>query len=91
MKSEKDFCILSVKYEIIDASGTSEKTVETTEMEHVFVAKKKSRVLKKIRKFEEKLHGTEMKQSTYPGSALIERCRHFVNNYRSSYNRLLRL
>lgn len=91
MKDDKKFCILKVSYSILEGEDETTGTVNTTEMEHIFVAKKKSAVLKKIERFEDRLR----KKKEQSKGNLLERFngvfKKYLDRYRYSYETLLRL
>lgn len=91
MKKDDKFCILSVRYSILEGNGEDSGNIDTTEMEHVFVAKKKSAVLKKIHRFEERLKNNNATQETSAYGRMSHGFRKFLDRYRYSYESLLRL
>ncbi|WP_224489602.1 hypothetical protein [Robertkochia flava] len=91
MKKDEKFCILSVKYSILEGTEEGTGSIDTTEMEHIFVARKKSAVLKKIRRFEERLKNNTNTQKASAYDRLSGGLRKFLDRYRYSYESLLRL
>lgn len=91
MKDESKYCILSVRYSIMECNGEKEELQNTTQMEHVFTARKKSTLLKKIQRFEDRLRTKqpEVKRN------LLNRISHyitrFMERYRYNYQSLLRM
>lgn len=91
MKNDNDFCILSVKYSILEGSEEGKEPMTTTEMEHVFVAREKSAVLKKIKRFEERLRNKKKAAKAPFFKRIANSIQKYLERYRYNYETLLRL
>lgn len=91
MKNEDQYCILSVKYSILECNEETNKENKTTEIERVFTAKDKSTLLRKIQRFEDRLREKKTKGKTNLVNQASEYVSGFINRYRSSYQSLLNM
>lgn len=90
MKTDNNYCILSVKYSITQKGKSTEKEARPTEMEHVFIGRNKESLMRKIEAFEKNLHNRQD-----PKKPLIhewtDRFMNFCHSYRRTYQNLIRM